>query len=55
MVILTQNIITWGGINIFLSNRVSVTSNKILSIILNVKIDANDIPLMSVYDMYSHR
>ena len=50
--VVIQNVIIWGGLNEFHLNRISVILNKILRIILKVKSDENNIPLMSVNEMY---
>ena len=49
---LIQNIIIWGGLYEIHYNRVSVILNKILRIILNVKSNEHNIPLVSVNTMY---
>ena len=50
--VLIQNVIVWGGLNEFHSNRIGVAQNKILRIILKVKTDEYHIPQVSVNDMY---
>ena len=50
--IITQNIIIWGGIAECNIAKIKCTMNKILRIILKVKYDQNNVPLMATNDMY---
>ena len=49
---ITQNIIIWGGIAECNLERIKTTMNKILRIILRVRYDHNNVPLMATNDMY---
>ena len=50
--IITQNIIIWGGISATNLNSIKIMLNNIMRCILNVKYDDNNIPMMSVNNMY---
>ena len=50
--ILTQSILIWGGISAANVNNIKIMLNNILRCILKVGRDENNIPRMSVNDMY---
>ena len=50
--ILIQNILIWGGITENNLKPIKIKVNNILRIILNIKSDENNIPLMSTNEMY---
>ena len=52
--IITQNILIWGGISTNNLNSIKVMMNNILRCILKVQRDENNIPLVSVNDMYKN-
>ena len=52
--LLINNIIIWGCTGVTNVNRLTISVNKILRLILKVKYNENNVPLMPVNEMYKH-